>query len=293
MNTPVQESTFLIHDLCCATEEQLIRKRFRNEPGIHELEFNIISHKLRVRHSCSEETIRTHLKDIGLPGINEARASTTVNKTYRRLLWWTGFSAAFFLGGLVASVLNQPSLISRILFLASMVTGGWHIALKAYKAIRTLSLEMNSLMSVAALGAVALGQYAEGAAVMLLFSASLVLESMSVEGTRQAIRSLMKLSPPSAAVVRNGVELILPLDQIAVGETVLVRPGERIPFDGEVTEGASSVDEAAITGEPFPASKSAGDPVYAGSFNQLGALQIKVIRLSADSTIARIIHIVD
>jgi Cd2+/Zn2+-exporting ATPase len=293
MNTPVQETTFLIHDLCCATEEQLIRKRLRSEPGIHELEFNIISHKLRVRHSCSEGTIERHLKDIGLPGINDAKASATVNKTHRRLLLWTGISSAFFLGGLIAPLFFLPSLISSLLFVASMMTAGWHIAVKAYKAIRALSLEMNFLMTIAAVGAIALGQYAEGAAVMLLFSVSLLLESMSIEGTRQAIRSLMKLSPPTAAVLRNGSELILPLEQIAVGETVLVRPGERIPFDGQVSHGASSVDEAPITGEPFPSSKGPGDTVFAGSFNQLGALHVEVARPSTDSTIARIIHVVE
>lgn len=293
MNTPVQETTFLIHDLCCATEEHLIRKRFRSEPGVHGLEFNVISHKLKIRHSCSEEVIQRHLKEIGLPGINEANAPLVVNKTYRRLLLWTGVSAALFCGGIIASTLNLPPLISRLFFLGSMAAGGWHIALKAYRAIRTLSLEMNSLMTVAAIGAVALGQFAEGAAVILLFSVSLLLESMSTEGTRQAIRSLMKLSPPTAAVLRNGLEVIMPLDQIAVGETVVVRPGERIPFDGRVLRGASSVEEAPITGEPFPASKGPGDTVYAGSFNQLGALQIVVARPSTDSTIARIIHSVE
>ena len=293
MNAPVQETTYLIQGLCCATEEQLIRKRLRSEPGIDELEFNIISHKLRVRHSCSEETIRKHLKDIGLPGINDPRASGAGNKTYRRLLQWTGLSSAFFLGALIVLLLPLPALISPLLFVASMLTAGWHIAAKAYKAIRTLSLEMNALMTVAAVGAIALGQYAEGAAVMLLFSVSLLLESMSIEGTRQAIRSLMKLSPPSAAVLRNGSELIMPLDQIAVGEIVLVRPGERIPFDGQVSQGASSVDEAPITGEPYPKSKCPGDTVYAGSFNQLGALQVEIARPSSDSTIARIIHLVE
>ncbi len=293
MKPPVQETTFLIHDLCCATEERLIRKRFRNEAGIHELEFNIISHKLRVRHSCTEEEIRDHLRDIGLPGINEARASATVNATYRRLLLSTVISATLFLSGLLAPLLSPAPVLSHILFVTSMVTAGWHIAAKAYRAIRTHSLEMNSLMTVAAVGAVALGQYAEGAAVMLLFSVSLLLESMSIEGTRQAIRSLMKLSPATAAVLRDGAEFIMPLEQIAVGETVLVRPGERIPFDGHVTQGTSSVDEAPITGEPFPASKGPGDTVYAGSFNQLGALRIEVGRPSTDSTIARMIHVVE
>lgn len=293
MNMPDQETTYLIHDLCCATEEQLIRKRLRSEPGIHALEFNIISHKLKVQHSCSEETITRHLRDIGLPGINESNTSPLINRTYRRLLLWTGISSALFLSGLFVQFLTDLPLVSHLLFVASMMAGGWHVAAKAYRAVRTLSLEMNSLMTVAAIGAVGIGQYAEGAAVILLFSVSLLLESMSVEGTRQAIRSLMKFSPPTAAVLRNGSESVLPLDQIAVGETIVVRPGERIPFDGAVIQGTSSVDEAPITGEPFPASKGPGGIVYAGSFNQFGALQIKITKSPTDSTIARIIHLVE
>jgi len=103
----------------------------------------------------------------------------------------------------------------------------------------------------------------------------------------------MKLSPPTAAVQRDGSELILPIEQIKVGEIVLVRPGERIPFDGQVSQGASSVDEAPITGEPYPKSKGPGDTVYAGSFNQLGALHIEVAAPSTESTIARIIDLVE
>jgi Zn2+/Cd2+-exporting ATPase len=293
MNAPLQKTTYLIHDLCCATEEQLIRKRLQRQPGIHGLEFNIISHKLTVQHSCSEESITKQLRDIGLPGINESAQPRTPGKAYGRLLIWTGISAGLFVLALASMLLSFPTFVPPLIFMASMAAGGWHIASKTWKAVRSFSLEMNALMTVAAIGAVALGQYAEGAAVILLFSVSLLLESMSIESTRQAIRSLMKLSPASAAVIRNGTESTVPLETIRVGEIVVVRPGERVPFDGTVSRGSSSVDEAPITGEPFPASKGPGDTVYAGSFNQLGALHITVSRVSADSTIARIIHVVE
>ena len=292
-NSKILETTYLINDLCCATEEQLIRKRLEGQTGIQEMEFNIISHKLKVRHFCDEGVIARNLKEIGLPGISEARASETINRSHQRLLVSTGLSGLLFIGGLVAEMASLSNIVSMLFFVSSLMSGGWHIALKAYKAIRTKSLEMNALMTIASVGAVVLGQYAEGAAVVFLFSVSLLIESYSTDRTRRAIRSLMSISPTQATVVRNGTETVVPVDDIKVGETVLIRPGERIPTDAEVVEGHSTVDESPITGESSPAVKRKGDRVYAGSYNQLGALELSVLKRVQDSTIARIIHLVE
>jgi Zn2+/Cd2+-exporting ATPase len=293
MDTRVQETTFLINDLCCATEEQLIRKRLGRLPGIEELEFNLVTHNLRVKHSCSEETIARQLRQIGLPGHVDSKIGTSRASIYSRLLVSTGVSGVLFLVGMAMHFASIPDIAPNIFFLLSLLVGGWHIAAKAIKAVRSFALEMNSLMIVASVGAVIIGQYAEGAAVIILFSFSLLLESASVERTRNAIRSLMKLAPSSGTVLRGNLEQAVPLEQIMVGETVIVRPGERIPVDGTVVKGGSSVDEAAITGEPFPSPKRPGDAVYGGTFNQLGVLFITVTRQSSDSTIARIIHLVE
>lgn len=289
----LKQTTYLINDLCCATEEQLIRKRLQNLSGVHELEFNLISRKLKVKHTCNEATIASLLKEIGLPGLNETNAAATPNTANIRLLFSTSASGFLFVSGVALQLALFPALLSNLLFVLSLLAGGWHIAWKAFKAIRSFALEMNSLMIVASIGALIIGQYAEGAAVILLFSVSLLLESASTERTRTAIRSLMKLSPATGTVIRGGTELILPLEQIGIGETVIVKPGERVPVDGHVIRGHSSVDEAPITGEPFSSSKGPGEPVYAGSFNQLGALHIEVTKQSSDSTIARIIHLVE
>ncbi|MDP2886601.1 MAG: heavy metal translocating P-type ATPase [Ignavibacteria bacterium] len=292
-NSAIQETTYLINDLCCATEEQLIRKGLQRLSGIQELEFNLISHKLRVKHNCDEETIAHQLKNIGLPGQIESKAGAPVNKTFRQLLASTSLSGVLFVVGIAVQLLTSPGVTADAFFLLSLLAGGWHMALKAFKAMRSFALEMNSLMIVASVGAVIIGQYAEGAAVVFLFSVSLLLESASTERTRSAIRSLMKLAPASGTVLRGSTEYTVPLEEIRIGETVIVRPGERIPVDGRVLKGASSVDEAAITGEPFPSPKSSGDAVYAGTFNQLGVLFINVTRQSSDSTIARIMHLVE
>lgn len=169
MKPKIQETTFTVHDLCCATEEQLIRKRLQGQPGIEALEFNVISHRLKVKHTCDEETISSQLKEIGLPGINEARPTGPANKTFTRVLVSTALSALFFVAGLTVQLAASDQSLSIVLLLCSMLAGGWHIALKAVRAIRSLALEMNALMTVASIGAVILGQYTEE---LLSFSCS-------------------------------------------------------------------------------------------------------------------------
>ncbi len=293
MNPTLQDTTFTIHDLCCATEEQKIRKRLEAQPGIRKLEFNFISHRLKVQHTCDEEAIVRLLKEIGLPGINEEAAAQPDAKPHQRLLISTGLSATLFLAGLLAQVLSLPEPVAKVLFIGSMIAGGWHIAFKAWKAVKLISLDMNFLMTIASIGAIAIGQYAEGAAVIFLFSVSLLLESMSLDRTRRAIHSLMSISPPSATVIRHGKETTVPVEEIEIGETLVIRPGERIALDAEVLAGHSTVDEAPITGESIPALKRKGDRVYAGSFNQRGALELRVLKRANDSTIARIMHLVE
>ena len=292
-NVNIQETSFTIHDLCCATEEQKIRKRLEVQPGIQNLEFNMVAHRLKVSHSCDEKVILDHLREIGLPGINERVHQPAAGNPHRRLIISTLLSAAFFAAGLASNGLGLPVTATDALFLLSMLSGGWHIAAKAWNAVRLVSLDMNFLMTIASVGAVLIGQHAEGAAVIVLFSVSLLIESFSLDRTRRAIHALLNVSPPTATVVRNGSELTVPVGEIAIGEIMIIRPGERIPMDGEVTSGQSSVDEAAITGESLPSLKRTGDPVYAGSFNQRGALEVRVLKHVNDSTIARIIHLVE
>jgi len=154
-------------------------------------------------------------------------------------------------------------------------------------------LDMNILMAVAVLGAVTLGELQEGAVVVFLFALGNALQANAMDKTRHSIRALMNLSPDKAMVRRMGLEMLLPVAMIRLGDTVIVRPGERIPMDGTVTAGNSSVDQAAITGESIPVIKAPGDDVYAGTINGRGALEIQVAHLAQYNKIARIIHLVE
>jgi Cd2+/Zn2+-exporting ATPase len=182
-----------------------------------------------------------------------------------------------------------------VLYAAAVVTGGWFVAPKAWQALRRFRPDMNLLMSVAVLGAAAIGQWLEAGTVTFLFALSLLLESWSVGRARRAIRSLVGLTPSTARYVcpRDGDIMEKPVAEVPVGATVLVRPGERIPLDGIVIKGRTSVNQAPITGESLPVAREKGDEVFAGTINEDGAIELKATRAAADTTLSRIIRMVE
>ncbi|MDA8187817.1 MAG: heavy metal translocating P-type ATPase [Dehalococcoidales bacterium] len=206
----------------------------------------------------------------------------------------TAASGIAVLAGFALGLLEQPSLYSRALYALAMVLGGYHIARSGlYGLIRSRTLDMNVLMTIAALGAVAIGEWAEGATVVFLFALGNALEGYTMDRARNAIRALMELAPNQARVKRAGGETSLPVEEVRVGEVVMVRPGEKIPLDGRVVSGSSSVNQAPITGESVPVEKAPGDEVFAGTINERGYLEIEVGKPYAENTIARIIQMVE
>ena len=174
-----------------------------------------------------------------------------------------------------------------------MAAGGIYTVRRALSAARALSLDINVLMLVAVAGAVAIGEWSEAAAVLFLFALAQLLETRSMERARHAIRALMQLAPAKALVRRGGAEVLVGVDGLAVGDTILVRPGEKIAMDGVVIEGASDVNQAPITGESVPVEKLPGSEVFAGTINGHGALDVRVTKLRPDTAMARIINLVE
>ena len=183
--------------------------------------------------------------------------------------------------------------MSEPLYLLSMAVGGWPIARAAAVAVRRGSLDMNVLMALAAVGAVGIGAYAEGAWVLVLFAIGTALERLALERSRLSVESLMELAPAQARVVTDGVERLVDAAEVTTGMRFTVRPGERLALDGVVTAGASSVDQAPITGESVPVDKLPGDDVFAGTLNGQGALTVRVTRPAADSTLSRVAALVE
>ena len=193
---------------------------------------------------------------------------------------WTGLAA--WLG------LNEVWL-----FVASALAGGWPTALSTYHSLRRLELNVDLLMLAGALGAAAVGHIDEAAILMFLFSLAELLEAFAMGRTRRALESLMSLRPDEAMVERAGQNVVVPLEDIAVGETIAVKPGERIPLDGVILSGSADIDESALTGESLPLFKEPESVVLAGSINLSGALRIRTTRPAGESTLARIVQLVE
>ena len=189
---------------------------------------------------------------------------------------------------------SRPSgTLSQVFFVLAYLTGGYFGVLASIQSLRERTVDVDLLMVLAALGAAYVGAPLEGATLLFLFSFSNVLQEYAIDRTRRAINSLMKLRPDKALVRRNGDTLTLRVEELVVGDIVLVRPGEAIPLDSVIIEGASAINEASLTGESMPVDKSAGDPVFAGTINQSGGLEVRVTKLAKDSTIEKLIRMVE
>jgi len=207
-------------------------------------------------------------------------------------MWLIGAAGAAIGLGWLASWRGWEA-VADVLYLGAIALSIPAPARRAWTSITARVLDINVLMVIAVAGAAALGEWAEAASVVWLFGVAQLLEARSMERARHAIRSLMTLAPASAIVRRDGIELQVPIAEVGVGDRVVVRPGERVPVDGLVLSGESAVDQSPVTGESWPADKHAGDEVLAGTINGTGALEIEARRLASDSTLARIIHLVE
>ena len=222
-----------------------------------------------------------------------ARPSPKARAQRNLRLRLTTLSGALLAAGGVAWAMQGASALSTSLFVLSAVIGGVFPARTGLLSLRGLALDTNLLVTVAAVGAIALHEYSEAAAVMFLFSLGSSLEAYTVDKTRRSISSLIEAFPTTALVKRNGKVEIVSLEEIEVGEVALIKPGDKIPVDGIVIHGVSAVDESPITGESMPKSKSEGDVVYAGSINGRGSMEVRTTSPADDNTIARIVHMVE
>jgi Cd2+/Zn2+-exporting ATPase len=219
---------------------------------------------------------------------------------HERFAWWKesrivllAVSGVLTITAFIGLRLGMPEWFGRALYIVAIVTGGYYPAKAGLSAARTLSMNINTLLILGTVGAVGLDLWDEAAILVFVYSLGNVLESYVVKKARGAVKSFVELSPKEALVKRNGDEVILPADKLSVGDSVIVRPGERIPIDGTVAGGESYVDESTVTGEPVPNRKSSGQTVFAGTMNQKGSLTVTVTRTAKDTTLAKIIHSIE
>jgi Cd2+/Zn2+-exporting ATPase len=272
-----------------------LERRARRVPGVHRATATFLGGVMSItydHHQLAPEHVVDRLRAIGAP-VRPYREEAP------RPAWFTGrhveavltvATLVFMIAGWVAGRVDRPA---WPLYLAAYLAGGWFGVLSSLRSLRQWTIDVDLLMVLAALGAAYVGAPFEGALLLFLFSLSNVLQGYAIQRTRQAISSLMKLRPEKALVRRGDQMEWIPIESLQVGDLVIVRPGESIPLDGLIVEGASEIDQSSLTGESMPVSRAAGDPVFAATLNQTGALEVRVTRCARDSTIARLIRLVE
>lgn len=297
---------YRIENMDCPTEEALIRSKLSSMPGVSQLEFNILKRKLTVHHSLANvDGIDAALAAIEMQAVqwtDDSPGSDTSNAEKNNhgnaskgwKLLTVALVAAIFAEAIVWFGGADTSLPVIALALLAIGLSGFETYKKGWIALKNFNLNINALMSIAVTGAVIIGQWPEAAMVMVLFSLAEMIEAMSLDRARNAIRGLMEMAPETAKVLQaDGSWQVLETKVITVGASVRVAPGERIPLDGELTQGQSSVNQAPITGESIPVAKTIGDKVFAGTINETGSFDYRVTALQTDSTLSRIIHAVE
>nr|WP_186511265.1 heavy metal translocating P-type ATPase [Caenimonas sedimenti] len=295
-----QRSVYRIENMDCPTEEGLIRDKLQHMPGVQSLDFNLMQRKLTVSHTVPTADVESALHSIGMKAVPEAGGADTqespkpsVSKRQWGLMAVSGVSAGVA-EAIAFSTGNDSAWPVIGLALVSIATGGWPTYKKGWLALKSGILNINALMSIAVTGAILIGQWPEAAMVMFLFALAEVIEVLSLDRARNAIRGLLAMAPEQATVQQpDGSWLEVPAKTVAVGQLVRIRPGERIPLDGILESGQSAVNQAPITGESIPVAKATGDTVFAGTINETGSFVYRVTAEATHSTLARIIKAVE
>ncbi|MEJ7894658.1 MAG: cation-translocating P-type ATPase [Solirubrobacteraceae bacterium] len=286
---------FRVDGMDCASCARTVEKIVADLDGVRAARVSFGNATLLVDGDLPPDRVQRAVRGAGytveLAGMRRGEPAAPFWRRNVRTVSTTASIALILVAG-IASLTAAPRVVGEPLYLLSMAVGGWPIGLAAIMALRRRTLDMNVLMAMAALGAVAIGDYAEGAWVLVLFAVGTTLEGFALDRSRRSVELLMELAPAEAHVLIDGREQTVPVEEVAPGTLLSVRPGERLPLDGVVVDGISSVDESALTGESVPVDKEPGSEVFAGTLNAFGALTLRATSSAADSTLARVAQLV-
>lgn len=295
----MKQEIIYIEAMCCENEARLVKKSVQAMNGVEACEVNLVSRSLRVSFTPSLISVNDILKALDKIGMKGGLQKG--NKDKRPAVWWkqprlfTLVICGFFIfsGFVIEIIFSLPHGSAKLLYLSAILVGGYYPAKMGITALRTLTPNIRTLMVVGGIGAMLLGLWGEAALLVLIYSLGDVLEAYATDRVRGAVKALMGIAPQDASVRKNGETVTIAVSKIGVGDTVIIKPGERIPLDGEVVSGNSSVDQSPITGESIPVAKFPGDEVFGGSINQRGSLEVRVTKPFQDTTLGRIIHYVE
>ncbi len=291
-----------VEGMDCANCAQKIEIGVGRIDGVEQCAVNLMAARVAVEYDrglTDREIINRRIIDLGYGVASPDNASGEESGTLRQLIsrrenQQVTVSAVLTILGITLLATSIAPAVATVSFLAAVIAGGLPLARKGIRSlIFTRTFDINILMTVAVIGAVLIGEWVEAAVVVVLFSLSEALEGYAMDRARNSIRSLMNLAPANALTLRKGEEIVVPASEVEPGETIIVRPGEKVPLDGVLKSGSGSVNQAALTGESLPVAKESGDALLAGTLNGSTPLTITVTRYAGDSSVARIIQLVE
>ncbi len=287
-------SVYRVQGLSCTNCASKFERNVKALPGVHDAQINFGAAKLTVfGHATLAELVKAGAFD-HLSITPHQQRITEVKQPFWRMNGSMLTAVVLLIVGYALSrSIGSDHLLTIVAYLASIGVGGYRLFLEGVKGLIRLQFDMKTLMTIAIIGAAVIGEWGEGATVVILFAISEVLERYAMNRARRSIRSLMELAPAEAVIRRGSSEFTVDVADIQIGDIMIVKPGEKLAMDGVVVKGASTVNQAAITGESIPVAKQDGDEVYAGTLNEEGLLEVRVTKQAEDTTIAKIIHLVE
>lgn len=287
---------YRLQGLSCMNCAAKFEKNIRDIQTIEDVQLNFGASKITIEGEASIEQLEKAGAFDGIKVYPERQRQTLKKEPFYKkrenisamisvLFIIVGYTFYFQLGE------SHPATIG--VFVAAILIGGFDLFIVGFKNLAKLEFDMKTLMTIAIIGAAIIGEWAEGAVVVFLFALSEALEEYSIDKARQSITALMDIAPNKATVRRGDQTIELDVEDIVINDIMVIKPGEKLAMDGEVISGQSSINQAAITGESIPVHKIPGDEVFAGTINEEGSLEVRVTKMVEDTTIAKIIHMVE
>lgn len=296
MSEKMTEKTYRIEGLSCTNCAGKFEKNVKQLPGVTSATVNFGASKISVEGQTTIEELEEAgaFENLIIRDDQENDEQVRSKESFIKRNIALIISLGFILVAVISQLsLGEDHLLTKALYILAIIIGGFDLFKEGFSDLIKLDFSMESLMTIAIIGAAFIGEWAEGSIVVILFAISEALERFSMDKVRQSIRSLMDIAPKEALIRRNNVEQLVSVDKIDIDDIMIIKPGQKIAMDGLVINGHSSVNQAAITGESVPVEKQLDDEVFAGTLNEEGVLEVKVTKKVTDTTIAKIIHLVE
>ncbi|EPT49591.1 heavy metal translocating P-type ATPase [Streptococcus agalactiae] len=296
MSEKMTEKTYRIEGLSCTNCAGKFEKNVKQLPGVTSATVNFGASKISVEGQTTIEELEEAgaFENLIIRDDQENDEQVRSKESFIKRNIALIISLGFILVAVISQLsLGEDHLLTKALYILAIIIGGFDLFKEGFSDLIKLDFSMESLMTIAIIGAAFIGEWAEGSIVVILFAISEALERFSMDKARQSIRSLMDIAPKEALIRRNNVEQLVSVDKIDIDDIMIIKPGQKIAMDGLVINGHSSVNQAAITGKSVPVEKQLDDEVFAGTLNEEGVLEVKVTKKVTDTTIAKIIHLVE